>query len=77
MLEKAKEHLDHVEETYAEHFAFAATMAFLCFKAGFGILIHAICPAVLQTTGSRTIYQMYDMMHARKEKQKERHGGGA
>lgn len=73
MLQKSKDHLESVQETYLQHLAFAAYMALLCFKAGFGILIHALCPAILQTTGSRTIYQMNDIMRARKEKQG--HGG--
>ena len=65
MLHKSKEHLEYVNESYLAHFSFAAKMAYLCFKAGFATIIHAVCPAVLQTTGSRTINHMHQLMAER------------
>ena len=65
MIKKTKEHLESVNESYFEHFTFAFQIFLLCLKAGFGILFHALCPAVFQTTGSRTIIQMHNIMMAR------------
>jgi Family of unknown function (DUF6356) len=69
VIDKSKDHLDHAGESYAAHFLFALKMGGLCFVAGFGIMIHALCPAIFPTIGSRTIFKMHDIMIARKEKQ--------
>ena len=60
--------LDHprsVDETYAEHAAFAGKFALKLFAAGFCALIHALIPAAFDKTASRMIAEMYAKTHNR------------
>lgn len=68
MLEKIKEHLDYVGESYFAHMKFALTLVVLCVWAAIALVIHALVPAILQTTGGDAIRRMHRMMAERKEK---------
>lgn len=65
MMKKSKDHLDSVGETYAEHMIFAFGFAFKLIGAGLAVIAHALCPAILQTTGSGTIFKLNDELRAR------------
>ncbi|WP_102109165.1 DUF6356 family protein [Oceaniglobus roseus] len=52
-------HPRHVDETYLEHMRFAAAFAgSLAFAAG-AALVHAVIPALCETTASRTIRRLH------------------
>lgn len=60
--------LDHpasVGESYLEHMRFAGGFAFWLLVAGFAALIHAIVPAMCETTASRILSRLYDRIHNR------------
>lgn len=65
MVNKSKEHLDCVGETYLEHMGFAFCFACKLIGAGLAVIAHAICPAIFQETGSRTIFKLSDELRAR------------
>lgn len=52
MIKLAKEHLQENNMTYMQHFKFAVFYAFVCFVASLSLVIHAVFPCFLQTTGS-------------------------
>ena len=54
--------LDHpqkVDETYFQHMRFAASFAGTLFLAAGAALVHAIVPALCETTASRKIRALY------------------
>ena len=60
--------LDHpasVEETYFEHMRFAAGFAFWLLVAGLAAAVHALIPALCETTASRIIGRLHARMHSR------------
>ncbi len=60
-----KEHPASVGETYLEHMAFAATFAATLFGAAMAAFIHAIIPALFETTASRMIRDLYHRIENR------------
>lgn len=53
--------LDHpgrVDETYFQHFVFAMSFSGWFFLAGAAALIHALIPAVCETTASRILNKL-------------------
>jgi hypothetical protein len=52
-------------ETYFEHARFALGMAFTLFGAALAALIHALIPALHETTASRTVIRLYPVMSRR------------
>lgn len=65
MLEDCKKHLEHANESYAQHLLFAVRFAGKMILGGFAIVLHAIFPAVFQTTGSRILCELYDELKSR------------
>lgn len=65
MVKKSKEHLASVGETYFEHMCFALRFAGRLMAASLAVIAHAIFPAICQTTGSRTIFELNDELRAR------------
>jgi len=58
----AKLFLDHpasVDETYSQHMRFAFGFAFWLFVAAGAALVHAIIPALCETTASRIIKRLH------------------
>lgn len=53
------DHPASVDETYFQHMRFAFSFAGLLFMAGGAALIHAVFPAMCETTASRLIRKMY------------------
>lgn len=65
MLKKCKDHVESVNETYFEHMIFALGFSGKLLFAGCAVLVHAICPALCQTTGSRMIFELNDTLRNR------------
>lgn len=55
-------HPRSVGETYGEHFAMALEFAAALFVAAVACLVHAIVPALFQTTASRIIASLHQTM---------------
>lgn len=58
-------HLASVGESYFGHMRFALKFAGLLFAAGGAALVHAVLPALFETTAGRMIKQMADMLESR------------
>ncbi len=52
MMKKIQSHLHGVEETYFEHMFHAFGYGSKMIAGGMGAILHAICPAIFQTTAS-------------------------
>lgn len=53
------EHPASVDETYLQHFCFAFKFATRLFGAAMAALIHALIPALFETTASRLVQCMH------------------
>ena len=60
-------HLKDIGETYWQHFKFAMSLAFLLFKAGFAVFVHAIVPSLFVTTASETLKEINFILESRKD----------
>ena len=58
-------HPRSVGETYAEHFGIAFRFGLTMVTGGLACLIHALCPALFERTGSRAIKRLYAEMTSR------------
>jgi len=65
MIKKSKEHLNSVNETYAQHFKAAITIALLMISGGFQAIIHAVCPGVFKTSASDKIKRLHNKVSDR------------
>jgi len=54
-----------VDETYFQHMRFALGFAFWLTMAGLAALVHAVFPALCETTASRILKKLTDRMNAR------------
>ena len=54
-----------VDETYFQHMRFALGFAFWLAAAGLAALVHAVFPALCETTASRILRKLTDRMNAR------------
>ena len=59
------EHPASVGETYLQHFAFAMRFSAKLIGAGLAACIHALVPAMFETTASQMIRDMVEEMDAR------------
>ncbi len=59
------DHPAKVGETYFEHFRIAASFAMLLLMAGAAAVIHALVPALCETTASDIIKRLHAKMSAR------------
>ena len=60
--------LDHpaqVDETYFQHMRFALTFAFWLSLAAGAALVHAVIPALCETTASRILKRLYAKIESR------------
>ena len=65
MIKKSKEHLDLVNETYIQHFKVALNVSLLMIVGGFQAIMHAICPAIFQTSASDKIKKLHEKISKR------------
>ena len=56
------DHPASVDETYFEHMRFASGFAFWLFVAAGAALVHAVVPALCESTASRIIKRLHDRM---------------
>jgi hypothetical protein len=56
------DHPESVDETYFEHMRFAGTFSFWLLVAGLAAAVHAIVPALCETTASRIIQRLHTRM---------------
>ena len=61
-MQRTREHLDSVNETYFEHMAHASGFGFKLIGAGFACLVHGLFPALCCKTGSRAVSELHDAM---------------
>lgn len=65
MIKASQRHLADVGETYLEHLAFASAVGLACLGIGLACIIHALVPALCQTTCSRTIGELNSLFQDR------------
>lgn len=76
MFDKCQKHLHSVNESYFQHLYFAACFGLRMIGAGMAAILHGLCPAVFQYTGSKTIFALNDELKARMQKADgHTHGG--
>lgn len=61
-MQRTREHLEAVNETYFEHMAHASGFGFKLLRAGCACLLHGLFPSLCCTTGSRAITELHDAM---------------
>jgi hypothetical protein len=59
------DHPQNVNETYFEHFRFASGFAFWLTVAGIAAAVHAVVPALCETTASRILTRLHNRMTSR------------
>lgn len=68
VVEKSKDHLCHVQETYWQHMSFALYAVWIMLSAATLLMIHLIIPAWFQTSASTRILRLADEMKARSDR---------
>jgi len=58
MIAKSCAHLRSVDETYWEHQFIAFRYGFICLQAALAAFIHALVPALFETTASDKVMQL-------------------
>jgi hypothetical protein len=58
-------HPSSVDETYVQHMRFALGFVFWLIAAGIAALVHAVFPAMCETTASRILRKLVARMDAR------------
>lgn len=58
-------HPRSVDESYLEHFLFAAKFAAQLFAAGGAAALHALIPGLFEKTASQMIKRMHDQLSSR------------
>ena len=59
------DHPAKVNETYLQHFRFALSFAGWLFLAGAAALVHAVVPALCETTASRILNRLHGRLNNR------------
>jgi len=65
MIKDLKEHLDSSNETYIQHFKFAACIGILMIFGVIQAIVHAVYPGILTKAASNKIKKLYDLTLAR------------
>ena len=65
IMQRSREHLAGVEESYVRHLRFAGAVGSLMILAGGACLIHALIPALFEDRASRTIRRLYAVIENR------------
>lgn len=56
------DHPQKVDETYFEHFGVASSFGLRMIVGGFACLLHGFFPFLFETTGSRKVSQLHEVM---------------
>jgi len=67
-MQRTREHLEAVNETYFQHMAHASGFGFKLIGAGFACLLHGVIPSCCCTTGSRAVTRLHDSMVVKRVK---------
>lgn len=70
MLKKIRDHLYGVEETYFQHMFHAFGYGSKMIAGGLAAILHAIIPAIFQTTASKITAELHEELQARLAKAK-------
>lgn len=73
MFKKCHDHLDSVHENYFQHMGFALCFGARLIGAGVAAILHGLCPALFQRTGSATVFALHDELKSRAEKSDNHH----
>jgi len=65
MIRQSRQHLASVNEGYFEHMRHALSFAGRMLAAGLALSLHALCPGVFETTGSRAVFKLNAILCAR------------
>jgi hypothetical protein len=61
-------HPHSVGETYTEHFRFATGFGLRMVVGGCAAMLHGLFPFLFETTGSRTILELHDVIRRSKQR---------
>lgn len=67
MIGASRRHLSDVSESYFQHLRFAARVGALAIGGGLACFAHALVPGLFQTTGSRAIRRLNQLIEDRNE----------
>jgi hypothetical protein len=65
MINQTRAHLRAAGETYWQHFRFATTFGLLAMAAGIAAILHAFIPALCQSTASRIVRHLGQLLEDR------------
>ncbi|WP_440915679.1 DUF6356 family protein [Candidatus Pelagibacter sp.] len=66
MIKKSQEHLNLVNESYAEHMSVAFKIGSKMITSGFMALIHGLIPAIFEKNGSNRIKELYNFINQKR-----------
>lgn len=66
------EHPASVGESYLEHASFAARFGWTMFLGSLACFVHALIPALCQSTGSKTVLQLHERLVQARAAQSEK-----
>ena len=66
MIKKSQEHLNSVNESYAEHMSVAFKVGSKMITVGFMALIHGLIPAMFQRNVSNGIKELYNFINQKR-----------
>ena len=68
VIKKSKDHLCCVEENYWQHLGFALHIAWVMLGGAVLAVLHALCPAVFQTSASERIFTLAEEIKERRNR---------
>ena len=66
MIKKSQEHLNSVNESYAEHMSVAFKVGSKMIASGFMALIHGLIPAIFERNESNRTNGLYNFMYQKR-----------
>ena len=66
MIKKSQEHLNSVNESYAEHMSVAFKVGSKMITDGFMALIHGLIPAIFERNASNRIKELYNFINQKR-----------
>ena len=66
MIKKSQEHLNSVNESYAEHMSVAFKVGSKMIASGFMALIHRLIPAIFERNASNRIKELYNFINQKR-----------
>ena len=66
MIKKSQEHLNSVNESYAEHMSVAFKVGSKMITGGFMALIHGLIPAIFERNSSNRIKELYNFINQKR-----------